>query len=199
MMEVLNAAGVIGLLFLGYGVLDGYRKGFVKKGVSFAIMVLTMVVVYIAAPYVAEFFQHILPSTFTLENILNTDSELYRLLVLSGLGDDAENFMYVLAARVLSVVVTYVIVRLLLRMLLLSLEILTKVPGLSFLNRIFGAIFGLLQQLLILWLFLLIVAIFSTSSWGSFLHTQIQGCAYLSYLYENNLLLLIIILLLLGV
>ncbi|MCC8163763.1 MAG: CvpA family protein [Lachnospiraceae bacterium] len=198
-METINAAGVIGLLFLGYGVFDGYRKGFVKKGVSLAIMILTMVVVYIAAPYVAEFFQHILPSTFTLENVLNTDSEIYRLLVLSGLGDDAENFMYVLASRVLSVVVTYVVVRILLRTLLLSLEILTKVPGLSLLNRVFGAIFGLFEQLLLLWLFLLVVAIFSASSWGAFLHVQIQGCAYLSYLYENNLLLLIIILLLLGV
>ncbi len=197
-METINAAGVIGLLFLGYGVFDGYRKGFVKKGVSLASMILTMVVVYIAAPYVAEFFQHILPSTFTLENVLNTDSEIYRLLILSGLGDDAENFMYVLASRVLSVVVTYVVVRILLRTLLLSLEILTKVPGLSLLNRVFGAIFGLLEQLLLLWLFLLVVAIFSASSWGSFLHAQIQGCVYLSYLYENNLLLLIIILLLLG-
>ncbi len=198
-MEMLNAAGVLGLLFLGYGMVDGYRKGFVKKGVSLAIMVLTLAVVYISAPYVSNFFQSVLPSAFTLENVLNTDSELYRLLILSGLGDDAENFMYVLAARVLAVVVTYIVVRILLRTLLLSLEILTKVPGLSFLNRIFGAAFGLLQQLIVLWLFLLVVAIFSASSWGSFLHAQIQGCAYLSYLYENNLLLLIIILLLLGV
>ncbi|MCD8198450.1 MAG: CvpA family protein [Lachnospiraceae bacterium] len=198
-MGILNVAGIIGLLFLGYGIADGYWKGFVKKGVSLAIMMLTMAVVYISAPYVAEFLQGVLPSTFTLENVLNTDSELYRLLVLSGLGDDAENFMYVLAARVLSVVVTYVVVRLLLRTLLLSLEILTKVPGLSFLNRIFGAVFGLIQQLLVLWLFMLVIAIFSASSWGAFLHAQIQGCAYLSYLYENNVLLLVIILLLLGV
>ena len=36
MMENMNVADVLGTLFLIYGVIDGYRKGFVKKGILFA-------------------------------------------------------------------------------------------------------------------------------------------------------------------
>ena len=111
-MENMNVADVLGTLFLIYGVIDGYRKG----------------IVYMASPYVAGFFREILPSAFSLENVLGTDSGIYTMLVLSGLGNEAENYMYVMASRILAVAVTYIIVRILLRTLLFSLEILTKVP-----------------------------------------------------------------------
>ena len=43
-MENINIADVLGTLFLAYGVLDGYRKGFVKKGILFASSILTLVI-----------------------------------------------------------------------------------------------------------------------------------------------------------
>ena len=86
-MEGINAADILGIVFLGYGIIDGYRKGFVKKGILFGISILTLVLVYMASPYVAEFFRGILPAAFSLENVLGTDSDIYRLLVLSGFGD----------------------------------------------------------------------------------------------------------------
>lgn len=60
-MENMNVADVFGTLFLIYGVIDGYRKGFVKKGILFASSILTLVIVYMASPYVAGFFREILP------------------------------------------------------------------------------------------------------------------------------------------
>ena len=91
-MEGINAADILGIVFLGYGIIDGYRKGFVKKGILFGISILTLVLVYMASPYVAEFFRGILPAAFSLENVLGTDSDIYRLLVLSGFGDEAEKY-----------------------------------------------------------------------------------------------------------
>ena len=52
-MEGINAADILGIVFLGYGIIDGYRKGFVKKGILFGISILTLVLVYMASPYVA--------------------------------------------------------------------------------------------------------------------------------------------------
>jgi len=198
MMENINIADVLGTLFLAYGVLDGYRKGFVKKGILFASSILTLVIVYIASPYVAGFFRGILPSAFSLENVLGTDSGIYTMLILSGLGNEAENYMYVLASRILAVAVTYIIVRILFRTLLFSLEILTKVPGLSFMNRMAGAAFGLLQQLLIAWLLLLVVAVLSMTPWGAALYEGIRSSIVLSFLYDHNLLLLIGVVLVLN-
>ena len=196
-MEGINAADILGIVFLGYGLIDGYRKGFVKKGILFGISILTLVLVYIASPYVAEFFRGILPSAFSLENVLGTESDIYRLLVLSGFGDEAENYMYVMASRVLSVVVTYLVVKLLLKTLVFSLEFVTKVPGISFLNRVAGAAFGLLQQLLVLWLLMRVVAIFTMTPWGSQVYEFVHGSRVLDLLYENNPILLIGIVLIL--
>ena len=197
-MENMNVADVLGTLFLIYGVIDGYRKGFVKKGILFASSILTLVIVYMASPYVAGFFREILPSAFSLENVLGTDSGIYTMLVLSGLGNEAENYMYVMASRILAVAVTYIIVRILLRTLLFSLEILTKVPGLSFINRMAGAAFGLLQQLLIAWLLLLVVAVLGMTPWGASLYEWIRSSVVLSFLYDRNLLLLIGVVLVLN-
>lgn len=196
-MEGINIADILGILFLGFGVIDGYRKGFVKKGILFGFSILTLVLVYIASPYVAEFFRGILPSVFSLENILGTDSDIYRLLLLSGFGEEAENYMYVISSRVLSVVVTYLVVKLLMKTLVFSLEMVTKVPGLSLLNRIAGAGLGLLQQLLVLWLLMLVVAVLSMTPAGAQIYAWIQESPVLHWLYENNPILLIGIVLLL--
>lgn len=195
----MNIADLLGVLFLGYGIIDGYRKGFVKKGTSLVFTLVTLLVVYMASPYVESFVAGILPTTWNLERFTGTDSELYRILVLSGLGERIDGGIQMLAARVLAWVVTYIVVNILLRTLVMSLEILVKVPGLSLLNRISGAALGLLQQLLAVWLFFLIIVIFSSTSWGNAIYQAVQGSSYMILLYENNLLLLLGILLILGI
>lgn len=195
----MNIADLLGILFLGYGIMDGYRKGFVKKGTSLVFTLVTLLVVYMASPYVESFVAGILPTTWNLERFTGTDSELYRILVLSGLGERIDGGIQMLAARVLAWVVTYIVVNILLRTLVMSLEILVKVPGLSLLNRISGAALGLLQQLLAVWLFFLIIVIFSSTSWGNAIYQVVQGSSYMILLYENNFLLLLGILLILGI
>lgn len=198
-MEAWNIADILGLLFLGFGVLDGYRKGLVKKGMSLVITLVTLTVVYVVSPYLEIFFRGILPESFFPEQFLGTESELYRMLLLGGFGEMAENYMHILAARVLSLVVPYIVVKIFLRTVVFSLEILTKVPGLGLMNRLAGAGFGFVQQLLTLWILFLLVAIFSGTSWGTDLYHLIQNSGCMSYLYENNLLLLFGILLILKV
>ena len=67
----------------------------------------------------------------------------------------------------------------------------SRVPGISFLNRIAGAAFGLLQQLLVLWLLMLVVAVFSMTPWGSQFYEFVHGSMVLNLIYENNPILLI--------
>lgn len=198
-METINMADCLGGLFLAFGIWDGFRKGLVKKGTSLVITLVTLFVVYLASPYVETFFRGILPSALNLETLVGSDSEIYKMLLLSGFEDQVESYVQIFAARVLALVVTYIVVRLLLRTVFLSLEVLVKVPGLSLLNRLMGAGFGLVQQLLFLWLFLLLIAIFSSTSWGTFLYQTIQDSMYMKVLYENNLLFLIGILLILKI
>jgi len=194
MMETMVLPDILGLIFLAYGLLDGYRKGFVKKGMSLAISLATLLGVYIASPYVRTFIESILPQSLHLERFLGTEGEIYRILLLSGLEAKAEEYIYTLASNILAVVVTYLAVRILLRTLFMSAEILTKIPGLSLLNRLMGAFLGLTQQVVALWIFFLLVMIFSETSWGGFLLAQIQSSVWMDKLYDNNLLILLAIL-----
>ena len=160
-------ADLAGILFLGFGILDGYRKGLVKKGLSLAITLATLFMVYVVSPYVADFIEGILPQALSIENLAGTDSEVYKILILSGFGEEADAYVRMFVARLLAMTVTYIVVKVILRTVLLSLELLVKVPGLSLVNRLLGAGFGLAQQVLTLWVFFLVLLIFEGTGWGA--------------------------------
>ena len=46
-MDIVNIADLAGFLFLGFGLLDGYRKGLVKKGASLLFTVGSLFLVYL--------------------------------------------------------------------------------------------------------------------------------------------------------
>lgn len=194
-----NLADTLGLIFLGYGVLDGYRKGFVRKGISLAASLATLATVYFLSPAVAQFIRELLPNVLSLENLAGPDSEIFQMLFLSGFGELAEEYIYGFASRVLAWIVTYAVAKILLRTLLLSLELMVKVPGLGLLNRLTGSAFGLLQQLLTVWMFFLVLAILGHTEWGQAVCQTVQESMWIGYLYDNNLLLLLGILLILGI
>lgn len=183
-------ADLAGILFLGFGILDGYRKGLVKKGMSLAITLATLFMVYIASPYVSSFIEGILPRALSIENLAGTDSEVYKILILSGFGEEADAYVRMFVARLLAMAVTYIVVKVILRTVLLSLELLVKVPGLSLVNRLLGAGVGLAQQMLTLWVLFLVLLIFEGTGWGEVATQWIRQSVLLEYLYENNLLLL---------
>ena len=66
-MGTWNLADILGVIFLGYGILDGFRKGIVKKGIALAASAGTLLAVYVASPYVAEFIAGILPGALSLD------------------------------------------------------------------------------------------------------------------------------------
>lgn len=191
-------ADLAGILFLGFGILDGYRKGLVKKGMSLAITLATLFMVYIASPYVLSFIEGILPRALSIENLAGTDSEVYKILILSGFGEEADAYVRMFVARLLAMAVTYIVVKVILRTVLLSLELLVKVPGLSLVNRLLGAGVGLAQQMLTLWVLFLVLLIFEGTGWGEAATQWIRQSVLLEYLYENNLLLLAGVLLILS-
>ena len=113
-----------------------YKKGLIKKGMSLAITLAALVIVYIASPSVEIFFRGVLPETMGLDHLLEDGGDLYQTLFLSGLKEQAAEYVTLFAARILSVVVTYVVARFLLRLIFIPLEALVKVPGLSLLKPV---------------------------------------------------------------
>lgn len=192
----MNIGDLLCILFLGFGMVDGYHKGFVKKGLSLLASIATLFIVYISYPYVAQFIEGILPDLLPIERLAGPESELYMILVLTGLEGEAEHYVQFFVARVLAFVVTYIVVRLAFQIAMMFLQVLVKVPVLSFTNRLFGAGIGVVQQLLLVWIFLLLLPVFSLTPIGNTLYETVQQGALLGYLYQHNLLLLMGILLL---
>lgn len=192
----MNIGDLLCILFLGFGMVDGYHKGFVKKGLSLLASIATLFIVYISYPYVAQFIEGILPDLLPIEKLAGPESELYMILVLTGLEGEAEHYVQFFVARVLAFVVTYIVVRLAFQIAIMFLQVLVKVPVLSFTNRLFGAGIGVVQQLLLVWIFLLLLPVFSLTPIGDTLYGTVQQGVLLGYLYQHNLLLLMGVLLL---
>ena len=192
----MNIGDLLCVLLLGFGMVDGYHKGFVKKGLSLLASIATLFIVYISYPYVAQFIEGILPDLLPIEKLAGPESELYMILVLTGLEGEAEHYVQFFVARVLAFVVTYIVVRLAFQIAIMFLQVLVKVPVLSFTNRLFGAGIGVVQQLLLVWIFLLLLPVFSLTPIGDTLYETVQQGVLLGYLYQHNLLLLMGVLLL---
>ena len=88
------------LCFWDMGVIDGYRKGFVKKGILFGISISDTG----AGIYGVSLCGRIFPgdtsrSVFSGECTGNGQWISTDMLVLSGFGDEAEKYMYVMASQ----------------------------------------------------------------------------------------------------
>ena len=64
--------------------------------------------------------------------------------------------------------------------------IISKIPVLSGINRIFGVFAGILNGLLLVWVAFYVIALFSTGEKGATLVCYIYESKFLLFLYENN-------------
>ena len=69
------------------------------------------------------------------------------------------------------------------------LNIVAKLPILSGMNSLAGAVVGFVQAVAYVWFFILVVTAFAGHDWGADCLQMIRDNTFLSFLYENNLLL----------
>ena len=87
----------------------------------------------------------------------------------------------------MSFVFLYVIITVLLKCLIKLLDIITILPVVSTFNSIGGAILGLAESVVILWIACIVVTAFSATSWGQQICTMISNNSLLSLIYDNNM------------
>ena len=85
-------------------------------------------------------------------------------------------------------IVLMILVFLLIRLLLMLTRFINKVPIIGGVNRILGAILGLVEGLLIIWALCLIIMAFSATEFGVKCMDVINKSNVLSFIYNNNLL-----------
>ena len=96
-----------------------------------------------------------------------------------------------IAVKAITYLALMIIIFLLLRLLLMLTKFINKVPVIGGINRILGAVLGLIEGLIIIWALCLLVMAFSGSDFGATCMKVINDSVVLKFIYDNNLFTLI--------
>ena len=85
-------------------------------------------------------------------------------------------------------VVLFILVYLTLKVLVIWLDLIAKLPILSGINKMAGAVLGGIQALLFIWILCIVLTIFSRTEIGRIVFEQVNASLWLSWLYDHNML-----------
>ena len=186
----------VGVYLLGM-VLYGHYRGFIRQAVSMFALVATFAIVNLGMPKACTFIKDNTPVVSIIEEmrlpdtlkdllIENNNSRIYEALGVTRFQEYIGSYIANTILNVVAYVMMLIVVYLLIKVLVSWLDIVTRLPILSGMNKIAGAILGGVQGLLFFWIAALLLTAFATTAWGSFLLMQIETSTWLSILYHIN-------------
>lgn len=128
-----------------------------------------------------------LPEQMKEALIENNNNEVYHMLGVDRFVDYISAYIANMVLTVIGSVLMFVIVYIALRLIMRWLDLIARIPIISGINQIAGAVLGGIQGFLILWFCCLIVSMCSKTAWAASVMEQINGSAWLSFLYRNNI------------
>ena len=120
------------------------------------------------------------------------NAEGYKKLGVSGFGSYLSHFLADIVLNIASFLVTLILVTLILWGIMTALNLFANLPVLRIVNRLGGALLGLLQGVIAVWAILLVISLFSGTALGMKLMEMADESAILAPVYETNLFLALI-------
>jgi uncharacterized membrane protein required for colicin V production len=178
------------LIFLLLAAWDGHRRGFIKKSVGIISLILTLTITSVASPYIAKFLQKHTPLYAVLQRgIASSKVDVFEILEIIGLGEAVSGYLAEILLQGIGFLISLMMVGILVQGIAFSLGIVARLPVLNGINRLAGLLLGLAEGILIVWIFFLVVTIFSATKTGGNLLLMIADSEVLSWIYRNNWLL----------
>ena len=116
----------------------------------------------------------------------NNNSEIYGVLGVTTFPEYVAKYLAKTVINIISFLITFIIITIILRAVIFALDIVTQLPVLGWINRLVGAMVGLLIALLMVnILFVGITLLFQTGA-GKDMIALIDSSSFLSFLYDNN-------------
>lgn len=114
--------------------------------------------------------------------------------LLEGIGayEYIGDFMANIVIYALAFIIAFLVITIIFRVTILSLDIVTKIPVINGINKLAGVLVGTIQGVIIIWIGFLIVFLCSGTSFGKMLTAQINQSIMLDFIYNNNLILQLI-------
>lgn len=116
----------------------------------------------------------------------NNNNEIYHRLGVETFFGYVGTYLADMVLNLVGSVVLFAVVYLSLRLLMRWLDLVAKLPILSGINQIAGAILGGIRGLLWLWAGFLVADLFSSAPWAAAVLEQINKSPWLTFLYQNN-------------
>ena len=102
-----------------------------------------------------------------------------------------ESYLYNLLANLIinaaSYVLVFIAISIILAVVASVLNIISKLPGLKSLNRMAGAMIGVVEGFVIVWIFFILVSVLPGNEFMEKCNSNIEESSVLTYLYDNNI------------
>ena len=130
----------------------------------------------------------------TLKDILleNNNNEIYQMLGVQEFTEYVSAYLADILINVLVTVFLFIVSFILIHFLIKWLDLVARLPIISGLNHIAGAVVGLLEGLLILWTAGFVLSLCSATPTGQMLEAQVYASPWLTFLYRYNIIYMIV-------
>lgn len=225
-LEIAAALYLLGMI------LYGHHKGFIRLAVSAVALLITLVAVNYALPYVTEWLKEDtplyeamkdkvvegigldemlsesgqskklqkeeewklidelpLPKQFKKMLTENNNSEVYRIMGVDQFEDYIGGYVADTILKAGTFLVMFLVLFVALQILVFWLDLIAKLPILSGINQIAGAVLGAVEALIFIWIVCLIFTVLSRTGPGEAALEQIAASPWLSWIYDHNVLL----------
>ena len=133
-----------------------------------------------------------LPNIFRESIIHNNKVGIYELLGVEKFADYVASYIAYSITNGIAFLLSFVLAIIIIKVVLYAINILTSIPGVSFLNSVGGMLLGGAQAILWVWVFFIVVTVLCSTAFGRTLMDAIEGDMLLNYLYEKNVFLPVI-------
>lgn len=148
-------ADVIVIAIVALSAYMGYKKGFVRTVSKLCCLIVSIIVAKILRPYVGEFVRQSFIGEYINEKFAETSSEIMGSnmpLFLKEAGEYTANSVTDAVVGVITVLLIIVITYLLAHFIVNALNIVAKLPVISFVNRLMGVCAGFLMGVFVVYL-----------------------------------------------
>ncbi len=127
-----------------------------------------------------------MPSVFKNLLLTNNNSEIYDKLGVTGFVSYVATYMAKLIINVAAFLLTFIVVSIILRAIIFSLNVVSELPVVGLVNRLAGGVLGMLMVLVVVWLVFLVITMLYTTGIGKSMIAMIQENEFLKTIYEYN-------------
>lgn len=128
-----------------------------------------------------------LPESIKKLLLENNNNEIYEMMGVGEFANYIGTYLANMVIRAIVSVVLFLTCSVAIHIMIRWLNLLTRLPIISGLNKIAGAVLGLAQGFLILWVGGFFVSLFAATPTGQMLEEQIYSSSWLTVIYQYNL------------